>query len=167
MNVKNTTKHHVRKPAPLIYCLRNLWYPIYDFFFETVKRIEFIYFYWNEFPNIWELNKRWVQNHDILCSQLSSFTWLLTFLVILKSAKHPCQWALIKLRFKKELIKRLLELLLAIFGQLFFTWFLNMIIKNEVLSLVIISDIYRCLLSSDFQKTNRKTLQLLVNCFIC
>ena len=28
-----------------------LWYPIFDFFFETARRIKFIYFYWNDFPN--------------------------------------------------------------------------------------------------------------------
>ena len=54
MNVKNTTRHHGRKPAPLIYCLRSLRvilrYTISNFFFGTVLTNEFIYFYRNDFP---------------------------------------------------------------------------------------------------------------------
>ena len=39
---------------------------------------------------------------------------MLNFLVIMTTVKYPNQWAVIKLRVKRELIKGLLELMLAI-----------------------------------------------------
>ena len=51
------------------------------------------------------------------------------FLFIVAAVKHPNQWTLIELCVKQELIKGLLELMLAVFCQLFY-----MVIKNEVLN---------------------------------
>ena len=49
MNIKNTTRHHERKPTPLKPARAILWYPISYFFFETVSGNEFFYFYRNSF----------------------------------------------------------------------------------------------------------------------
>ena len=58
---------------------------------------------------------------------------MLNFLIIMTAEKYPNQWAVIKLCIIKELIKGLLQLMLAIFCQLFY-----MIIKNEVLHMTFI-----------------------------
>ena len=52
---------------------------------------------------------------------------MLNFFVIMTAVKYPNQWAVIKLRVKRELIKGLLELRLAILC------FFYIIIKNKVL----------------------------------
>ena len=54
LDVCGTTRHHGKRPAPLIYCLEAtviLWYPISDFFFKTVQRN----FYRSDFPILWDL----------------------------------------------------------------------------------------------------------------
>ena len=45
-NKTNTTYALLAKPAKAF-----LWYPLSDLFFETVERVQFIYFYGNNFPN--------------------------------------------------------------------------------------------------------------------
>ena len=40
---------------------------------------------------------------------------MLNFLIIMTAVKYPSQWIVIKLCVKRELIKELLELMLAIF----------------------------------------------------
>ena len=59
-----------------------LWYPISDFFYETLSGIEFICFYENDF-RISDLKRRCFQNHDTLCLQRVSEISILSEIVLL------------------------------------------------------------------------------------
>ena len=67
------TRHHGRKPTPLIYCMQSLQVQFCStqFLISSLKLFREMdsFIFTERFANFWGLNGRCFQNHDILCSQ--------------------------------------------------------------------------------------------------